>query len=400
MLHISPIARPDRFLNEAMPFTAGTMNFALTSPELLDVDSYQRTLKRLITGLACMNNTVSTSVTTTAATTATTRTTGAPTLEVDLGAGGAFILDTSLVDHHTAPDSNNVIDDHRHQSYPLSFVASGQLPILKSQPITTSTSSTSSSSITAITTALPVLYYIRLPWNPQTDKIHCQLSARRLISHHVAILDRVLRRLCDASPGAFIAGYSDGLSGVDAGIEVVYSGENSRYAQHHHHHQQQQFTTARGGGGRRGSSLDQSIAIARDKGDMELDHRVASLVGHVDHHHHSHHHIIYHSLADTTVPPTTLLKKSAMARDLKTDTNTKQSQLHQPQQQRNTATSTITSTTTSVDVQDGSLAARALVERESDIVAYDFGLWEDDQLTTIHGSLDINHLHDALWVNS
>ncbi|KAG9065766.1 hypothetical protein KI688_002062 [Linnemannia hyalina] len=360
-----------------MPFTAGTMSFALTSPELLDLDSYQRTLKRLIAGLASLNNknhnngnnskrtggSVSAPLSLTA---------GASTLEVNLGAGAAFILDTTLVDHHASNNTDIVIDDsHRpgHQSYPLSFVASGQLPALNSPPL---------SDTTTTVQARPVLYYIRLPWNPQIHGIQCQLSARRLASQHVAILDRVFRRLCDASPGAFMVGYSDGLSGVDAGTEVVYSGENSRYAQHHYHYNQSTVRAMAGSG-----PLDQSIAIARDRGDIDLDHRVAGLVGHVDHHHHH----------PSTTTETAVLKKTI--KDLKMDVNTHQDQLQllPPQQEKNIATNA------TVDGQDGSLVARFLVENDADVLNYDFGLAEDvDQWVHVHGSVDIDHLHDTLWV--
>ncbi|KAF9137485.1 hypothetical protein BGX30_010170 [Mortierella sp. GBA39] len=378
MLRISPIARPDRFLNEAMPFvnTAGTMSFALTSPELLDLDSYQRTLKRLIAGLASLNNNNhnngnSSKRTGGSVSTLLSLTAGASTLEVNLGAGAAFILDTTLVEHHVSNNTNIVLDDsHRpaHQSYPLSFVASGQLPVLNSPPLSDTTTTTTAQ-------ARPVLYYIRLPWNPQIHGIQCQLSARRLASQHVAILDRVFRRLCDASPGAFMVGYSDGLSGVDAGTEVVYSGENSRYAQHHHHYSQSTVRTMAGSG-----PLDQSIAIARDRGDIDLDHRVAGLVGHVDHHY-------------STTTETALLKKTI--KDLKKDVNTHQSQLQSlpPQQEKNTATNA------TVDGQDGSLVERFLVENDADVLNYDFGLTEDvDQWVHVHGSVDIDHLHDTLWV--
>ncbi|KAK3815848.1 MAG: hypothetical protein J3R72DRAFT_461294 [Linnemannia gamsii] len=424
MLHISPIARPGRFLNEAMPFvnTAGTMNFTLTSPELLDLDSYQRTLKRLITGLASLsvggggggggNKSDSGSESNTPASAATMA--PVPTLEVNLGAGAAFILDTTLADSsNNNIDGNNIPDDGRHplpvhQSFPLSFVASGQLPILQSPStliVTTATAKQpSTSTATAATTtvqALPALYYIRLPWNPQSHKIQCQLSARRLPSQHVAILDRILRRLCDASPGAFMIGYSDGLSGVDAGTEVVYSGENSRYAQHRqyqHVYQHHKALRTVGTG-----ALDRSIAMARDRGDMELDHRVAGLVGHVDHHHHYYQHQHHPTDIPTTdtALPSVLLKKST--KDLTRDVNTQQSQyqLQPPQQQQNvlgTTTSTTTAINATADVQDGS----SLIENESDYVLnYDFGLWEDvDQWVNVQASVDIDHLHDSLWVNS
>ncbi|KAG0372506.1 hypothetical protein BGX24_000166, partial [Mortierella sp. AD032] len=391
--------------------TAGTMNFTLTSPELLDLDSYQRTLKRLITGLASLsvggggNKSDSGCESNTPASAATMA--PVPTLEVNLGAGAAFILDTTLADRSNNNIDGNIIpDDGRHplpvhQSFPLSFVASGQLPILQSPStliVTTATATTTAQ-------ALPALYYIRLPWNPQSHKIQCQLSARRLPSQHVAILDRILRRLCDASPGAFMIGYSDGLSGVDAGIEVVYSGENSRYAQHRqyqHVYQHHKALRTVGTG-----ALDQSIAIARDRGDMELDHRVAGLVGHVDHHHYCQHqhHPTDIPTTDTALPSVLLMKST---KDLARDVNTQQSQyqLQPPQQQQNvlgTTTSTTTAATTTVinataDVQDGS----SLIENESDYVLnYDFGLWEDvDQWVNVQASVDIDHLHDSLWVNS
>lgn len=179
-----------------------------------------------------------------------------------------------------------------------------------------------------------------------------------------------------------MVGYSDGLSGVDAGTEVVYSGEHSRYVQHHHHHSQSTVRTVAGSG-----PLDQSIAIARDRGDMDLDHRVAGLVGHVDHHQH------HHPTPTETALPSALLMKTI--KDLKEDNNTHQNQLQSqpPQQQKNIATNA------TVDVQDGSLVARCLVENDADVLNYDFGLAEDvDQWVHIHGSVDIDHMHDALWV--
>ncbi|KAF8929628.1 hypothetical protein BGZ47_000965 [Haplosporangium gracile] len=379
------------------------MSFALTSPELLDLDSYQRTLKKLITVLASLNSNINNN---------SKRTTGgsgsataaASTLEVNLDAGAAFVLDSTLVNNSNSNSNNTdsvIGDSHRHpahQSYPLSFVTSGQLPTLQTLPYSEVTTSSTSASATTKTTkiattavqALPVMYYIRLPWNPQTHGIQCQLSARRLPCQHVAILDRVLRRLCDASPGAFMVGYSDGLSGVDAGTEVVYSGENSRHAQqqhhHHHHHQHRQSTlrTMAGSG-----SLDQSIAIATGRGDMDLDYRVAGFVGHVDHLHHQH----PHPTTAESALPSTQLKKSI--KGLKEDSNTHQNKLQSPppQQQKNTATNA------TVDVQDGYLVARTLIENDADILSYDFGLTEDvDQWVHVHGSVDIDHLHDTLWV--
>ncbi|KAF9133650.1 hypothetical protein BGW39_009267 [Mortierella sp. 14UC] len=426
MLNISPIARPDRFLNETMPFvnasTAGTMNFTLTSPELLDLDSYQRTLKRLIAGLASLNgshnnsNSSRSSSSRSAFTTATATAALVSSLEVDLGAGAAFILDTALADNTNSNNNDSTTEGSRkpmpvHRSYPFSFVASGQLPVLQSPSTldaTTATTKKASTSpppaTTTITTTtvqpLSVLYYIRLPWNPQTHGIQCQLSARRLPSHHVAILDRILRRLCDASPGAFMIGYSDGLSGVDAGTEVIYSGENSRYAQHQHQHQYQHRKALRAVGT---GTLDQSIAIARDRGDMDLDHHVAGLVGQVDHHHHQYQH---HPADDTpttdTALPSMLLKKSIL-KDLPIDANTQQiqHQLQLPQQQRN-ATATLTATATNAKVDVYELGQLLLTQNESnDVVNYDFGLWEDvDQWVNVHSSVDIDHLHDAIWVNS
>jgi hypothetical protein len=187
-----------------------------------------------------------------------------------------------------------------------------------------------------------------------------------------------------------MVGYSDGLSGVDAGTEVVYSGENSRYAQLHHHHHQPALRTERMG------TLDESIASARDRGDVDLDHRVAGLVGHVDHHHYHHHQHPEHQPTTTeTALPSAILKKSI--RELKEDTNTHQTQLHPPppQQQRNTAADA----TTMVDIRDGSVVARSLIENDADILNYDFGLWEDvEQWAPVHGSTDIDRLHDTLWI--
>ncbi|KAF9921330.1 hypothetical protein FBU30_008684 [Linnemannia zychae] len=351
------------------------MSFSLTSPELLDLDSYQRTLKQLVKGLVALHNKNNNKNNSNIATggpipsEAAATATAASTLEVNLGTGAAFILDMTLADNNTMATLNNEASRQIPlQSYPLSFVATGQLPVLRTPPVL-EPNPTSFSLKHTTAQALPVLYYIRLPWNPQTHGIQCQLSARRLASHHVTIVDRILRQLCDASPGAFMIGYSDGLSGIDAGTEVVYSGESSRHNQRHFHHHT--------------PGLDKSIAIARNRGDMDLDHRVAGLVGHVEHHHH------HHSLPPTTETalPSVLLKKSIM--DLKEDVNTFQEQ-SPPLQQEN---SSITSAT--AHVQDDT---NIIKMGGDDILNHDFGLWEDvDQWAHAHWSLDIDHLHDSLW---
>ncbi|KAG0301932.1 hypothetical protein BGZ98_007936 [Dissophora globulifera] len=382
MLHISPIARQDRFLNEELPFvnTAGTMNFNLTSPELLDLDSYQQMLKRLILVLASQSTSSSSSVTPTGAEASTTPST---TTEVLLGSGGAFILDTSVIEPgfetatiggiRAVAGADGAAPLSSSQNYPFSFIATSQHPVHASGPA-------------------PMLFFIRLPLNPFTHGIQCQLSARRLCAKHVVLLDKILRRLCDASPGAFMVGYSDGPSGVDAGTEVVYSGENSTHQpqpskpSHQQQHQTQTAATS--------INLEQSIAMARDRGDMELDSRVAGLVGHVEH----------PSMATTGVA----------------DKDQKQPNSPLPQglalKAQGVKASKTEIGTVSPSTDDGRVIAHKGDEKDSillqdrlksdlegagdGILNYDFGLLDDmEQLIDVHSMVDIDQLHDMLWVN-
>ncbi|KAF8927094.1 hypothetical protein BGZ52_004858, partial [Haplosporangium bisporale] len=301
--------------------TAGSMSFNMTSPELLNLAQYQQTLRKLIHVLASVKTTNNKNAN--------------PQQEqpdglksVFIGTGGTFVLDTSVID---------IDDDLRpSSSYPLSFVASGPVPQLEN-----------------LKTANP-LYFLRLPLNPLTHPIQCQLSARRLCSRQVTFLDRILRRLCDASPGAFLVGYSDGVSGMDPGTEVVYSGEGSSIA----------TTCPRtttppiaNKGGKTG--LDKSIAHARDHGDQELDHRVAECVGgHVEH------------LAITEALPPVAAPVQAKAikgrHVLLTEMTTSQI---------------------------------ALYMDEDEPLNYDFGQVDDiDQLLDVAPTVDIDELHDMLWV--
>ncbi|KAF9570120.1 hypothetical protein EC968_002178 [Mortierella alpina] len=188
------------------------MNFSLTSSQLLDLASYQRTLKTLIATLAgSSSNGTRTSY----------KADTSDLTEVCLGSGAAVVMDTSVLLLPTTNTTTNTTtpkpDTHPQQlsssqNYPLAFVTSSKVSSLLYRPTSPSTHSTQNS--------WPVLYYLRLPLNPFTHAIQCHISARRLCPRHVSFLDRILRRLCDASPGAFMIGYSDGMSGVDAGTEV------------------------------------------------------------------------------------------------------------------------------------------------------------------------------------
>ncbi|KAF9974802.1 hypothetical protein BGZ73_001706 [Actinomortierella ambigua] len=70
----------------------------------------------------------------------------------------------------------------------------------------------------------PPRYLLRLPLDPLKSPIESRLSAKRLGAADVHLLDGILRRLCDATPGAFRLFYSDGLSGMEHGNAIVYDG--------------------------------------------------------------------------------------------------------------------------------------------------------------------------------
>lgn len=290
----------------------------MTSPELLNLAQYQQTLRKLIHVLASVktpNNENNT-----------------PQQEqpdglkrVFIGTGGTFVLDTSVID---------IDDDFQpSSSYPLSFVASGPVPQLEN-----------------LKTTNP-LYFLRLPLNPLTHPIQCQLSARRLCSRQVTFLDRILRRLCDASPGAFLVGYSDGVSGMDPGTEVVYSGEGHSIATTCPRTTTPPTATK---GGK--TSLDKSIAHARDHGDQELDHRVAEFVGgHVEH----------LAIAEALPAP-------FQAKEIKS---------------RRALLTELTTSQIALDLD------------EDEPLNYDFGQVDDiDQLLDVAPTVDIDELHDMLWV--
>ncbi|KAG0011358.1 hypothetical protein BGZ81_002214 [Podila clonocystis] len=337
MLHISNVTRPDRFLNEAASFvnTTGSMSFNMTSPELLNLAHYQQTLRKLIHILASV------------------KTTNSQQQEqpdglkrVFVGTGGTFVLDTSVIDDHLQLSSSSSPSS---KLYPLSFVASGPVPQLCEN-----------------TNKANHPYFLRLPLNPLTHPIQCQLSARRLCSRQVTFLDRILRRLCDASPGTFMMGYSDGLSGMDLGTEVVYSGENGTTIS--------TISSSTGAcsapfatmamtepdkGGK--TSLDKSITHARDHGDQELDHRVAEFVGgHVEH----------LAIAETLPPLVPAMAKEIKAR----------------------------SVLLTESVTGASQSARLEIGEDQEPLNYDFGQVDDiDQLLDVAPTVDIDELHDMLW---
>ncbi|KAG9322810.1 hypothetical protein KVV02_005558 [Mortierella alpina] len=105
--------------------TAGTMNFSLTSSQLLDLASYQRTLKNLIATFAGTKTPSSRADTT-------------DLTEVCLGSGAAVVLDTSVLLLPTTTSTTTITahlkpDPHPQQlsssqNYPLAFMASSQHP--------------------------------------------------------------------------------------------------------------------------------------------------------------------------------------------------------------------------------------------------------------------------------
>ncbi|KAG0092511.1 hypothetical protein BGZ92_009592 [Podila epicladia] len=159
-------------------------------------------------------------------------------------------------------------------------------------------------------------------------------------------------------------GYSDGLSGMDPGTEVVYSGENGPTTTASASSTTVLSTTKvvePGKGGK--SSLDKSIAHARDHGDQELDHRVAEFVGgHVEH----------LAIAETLPPLVSAVGKEIKARSsaLLTESVTLASQ-----------------TTTGLEIDE-----------DQEPLNYDFGQGDEiDQLLNVATTVDIDELHDMLW---
>ncbi|KAF9173707.1 hypothetical protein BGX21_011043 [Mortierella sp. AD011] len=142
------------------------------------------------------------------------------------------------------------------------------------------------------------------------------------------LLDRIPRRLCDASSGAFMVGYSDGLSGIDAG-------------------------------------------------NIDIDNHTGGLVGHVK--------------RPSNITPSDITISAKTVKDTKNGLGlTADSATVSIQNQ-----SYKQSASNQVDQTD-SLA----IEDSEDILDYDFGLQEDiDQLADVHHIVEIDELHDMLWVN-
>lgn len=367
------------------------MNFSLTSQALLQLESYQKTLKTLIQVLKViheknlksqqrLHNSNNSPTVSPAPEKGVTQEKGS-ILEVPLGLGGAFVVDLSVTEPGFGVTEGEGAGAGARgarwstsQAYPLSFLASSLSSSASSSVSSSPTDSTSSSSNSSNGTPL---YYIRLPLNPMVYPIQCQLSARRLHAQHVSVLDRILRRLCDASPGAFMVGYSDGISGVDPGKEVVYSGENSaihlqNQQQHHHLHLQQPHHH---------NSLEHSIAQSRDHGNMDIDSRVAGLVSHVEH------------------PITQQQLPSPSLKPLK---DTKVVAEEDVKEVVSSLDITMVSTTTAIMTRNDPLEPTALnekfMEAERFIACHDYGMMDDiEQLLDVHGNMDLDDLHDMLY---
>ncbi|GJJ76628.1 hypothetical protein EMPS_08987 [Entomortierella parvispora] len=395
MLHITPISRPDRFLNEEMPFvnTTGSMNFSLTSPGQLHLEPYQKALKSLILVLQAIHeknslasqkkhhnaNPAEESVTAATENKST-------TLEVSFRSGGVFVLDLSVTEPGFGGSSSSS-NPSPSQAYPLTFLSTS----LSTSPTEVGAGGNGDHGV--------VLYFLRLPLNPVTHPIQCQLSARRLHAQHVTVLDRILRRLCDASPGAFMVGYSDGISGVDAGKEVVYSGENSPLHLLDQQQPQQQQPQSHQ---HTHNSLEKSIAQARDHGNMDIDSRVAALVGHVEH---------PSAATITQAPPSSKSTKTMVAvavaevEDVVSslDVGMTSATLTKTTLLATMATATTTPKTTAVTSEDQEQKAfhEKLLAADRFIANHDFGMVDDiEQLLDVHGSVDLDSVHDILWVNS
>ncbi|KAF9946118.1 hypothetical protein BGZ70_003396 [Mortierella alpina] len=363
------------------------MNFSLTSPQLLDLASYQRTLKNLIATFAAGSNPNNSRIGSHADT---------PDLtEVCLSSGAAVVMDTSVLrlPPLTTPSiGSSKPDPHPQQlsssqNYPLAFVASSQV----------------SSLLSSTPTSWPVLYYLRLPLNPLTHTIQCHVSARRLCPRHVSFLDKILRRLCDASPGAFMIGYSDGMSGVDPGIEVVYS--ESHLANVH-----------------TGSSEHTSSLFTGHKDLQESNHhpQLTGLAGHIEqslspaiiegnHHHHLHQHHHYHQNSSSSSHSRIEDPHLPSARSLKTlKDNIAAASMS------STTTTTTTATTSNMGMmkegptifQDRDRPDPALarvgpgVNEPTDVGIYDFGLADESEVfLDVSLGLGMDDVHDTLWVH-
>ncbi|KAG0370543.1 hypothetical protein BGZ54_005773 [Gamsiella multidivaricata] len=359
------------------------MTFNLTSPELLDLDSYQYTLKQLIVFLAAPSASSSIAPTATTATPTTT--------EVLLGSEGAFVLDTSVTALDFLPTDSTIVQLTSSQNYPLYFIATSQTSAFK-RPRNDDDDNHHHHRhhrrhrgipATASITSSPVLCFICVPLNPLAHQIQCQLSARRLCTNHVSMLDRILRRLCDASPGAFMVGYSDGISGIDAGTE------------------QQQGSHAA-----TGANLEQSIALARDKGDLDINQRLAGLVSHAEHPAAAVGSGDFVSInrKHANSPPMSSSNKSAKA--LKKNESVVAAE-------EAAVVADAASSLLMVNGTEGALGEHRLDSKkglhdrlrihdggEGGVLNYDFGLLDDtDQLMNVHPAVDIDELHDMLWAH-
>ncbi|KAI7818317.1 hypothetical protein BC939DRAFT_506707 [Gamsiella multidivaricata] len=187
------------------------------------------------------------------------------------------------------------------------------------------------------------------------------------------MLDRILRRLCDASPGAFMVGYSDGISGIDAGTEVIYSGENS--VLHHRllRTQQQQLAGL--------VSHAEHPAAAVGSGDFVSINR-----------------------KHANSPPMSSSNKSAKA--LKKNESVVAAE-------EAAVVADAASSLLMVNGTEGALGEHRLDSKkglhdrlrihdggEGGVLNYDFGLLDDtDQLMNVHPAVDIDELHDMLWAH-
>ncbi|KAF9426326.1 hypothetical protein BGZ94_006661 [Podila epigama] len=334
------------------------MTFSLSSPELVNLTQYQQTLRKLITVLASLKN-------------------GFqqhqhrlqekerpvlsfPTLKrIVTGSGGEFIVDTSLLQALKAGGGvgGGGSQEQAEQSgveYPLSFFAASPVPELN-----------------------PTSYHLQLPFNPLTHPIRCHLSARRLCTRQVTILDQILRRLCDASPGAFQLCYSDGLSGLDAGAEVVYSGKgsthNSTTGVTSTSSTDADVATLKATNHKAEHDLAKSHALTRGGGFQEQGQKLSEQTDEQ----------VVDDLAIATAPQSRP-EVSYMEDVKKTESMIVTKAVHKDGEER--------ALSPSMDVQMDD-------EGDNDLLQYDFGQLDDiDQLIDVAPSVDIEELHDMLWM--
>ncbi|KAF9157521.1 hypothetical protein DFQ26_008656 [Actinomortierella ambigua] len=247
MLTLSPIERVATFTN-----TEGAMQFSLVDTTRLDLDSYQRSLARLAAALARRGQPLSSAL-------------GDPDgseRKVFAVAKRKCVfyvsspppLEASTPSSSIAATATTTNTDET--TYLLTFVSNGMLSSLPNYSIAvnaedSAAASSSSSSLTCpslrdpppssppppspLSPTSPVFslphghrpprYLLRLPLDPLKSPIESRLSAKRLGAADVHLLDGILRRLCDATPGAFRLFYSDGLSGMEHGNAIVYDGQ-------------------------------------------------------------------------------------------------------------------------------------------------------------------------------